>query len=110
MDVPVMLMAAGLVALLGAATAGLAVSSRDRGVSHTPDPRLQAVLSALPGADCGACGSRSCLATAAGIVSGALPSDACKTGGIGVAKTVASAAGLTPACDPAGHDGIRRLN
>lgn len=94
MDVPVTLMAAGLVALLGAATAGLAVSSRGRGASHTPDPRLQAVLSALPGADCGACGNRSCLATAAGIVSGALPMDACRTGGSAVAGAVAGAVGL----------------
>ncbi len=96
MDVPVMLMAAGLIALLGAATAGLAVSSRGRRISHTPDPRLQAVLSALPGADCGVCGNRSCLATAVGIVSGALPAGACRTGGSAVAAAVTRVQGLAP--------------
>ena len=105
-----MLMAAGLIALLGAATAGLAVSSRDRGASHTPDPRLQAVLSALPGADCGACGNRSCLATAADIVSGALPADACRAGGIVVAAAVASAADPASSSVPTGPGGAERLN
>ena len=88
-----MLMAAGLIALLGAATAGLAVSSTRQRHPHAPDPRLQAVLAALPGADCGACGSRSCLATAVGIANGSLPYDACKTGGADVARAVAQATG-----------------
>jgi Na+-translocating ferredoxin:NAD+ oxidoreductase RNF subunit RnfB len=94
MDVPVMLMAAGLIALLGAATAGLAVSSTRHRHTHIADPRLQAVLKALPGADCGACGNRSCLATAVGVVEGALPCDACKTGGPDVACAVEMAAGI----------------
>lgn len=96
MDVPVMLMAAGLIALLGAATAGIAVTSTRQRHPHAPDARLQAVLAALPGADCGACGSRSCLATAVGIANGSLAHDACKTGGVAVARVVAIAAGDLP--------------
>jgi Na+-translocating ferredoxin:NAD+ oxidoreductase RNF subunit RnfB len=105
-NVPMMLMAAGLIALLGAATAGLAVSSTRQRHPHAPDLRLQAVLAALPGADCGACGSRSCLATAVGVANGSLPEDACKSGGDKVARAVAEAVGRgtadgrTPATGP----------
>jgi Na+-translocating ferredoxin:NAD+ oxidoreductase subunit B len=94
-DVPVMLMAAGLIALLGAATAGLAVTSTRQRHPHAPDARLQAVLAALPGADCGKCGGRSCLSTAVGIANGTLPIDACKSGGAAVARAVAAATGRT---------------
>lgn len=86
-----MLMAAGLVALLGAATAGLAQSTTRQRATHVPDPRLQAVLAALPGADCGACGSRSCLGTAVGVANGSLPIDSCRSGGSDVARAVAAA-------------------
>jgi Na+-translocating ferredoxin:NAD+ oxidoreductase subunit B len=95
-DVPMMLMAAGLIALLGAATAGLAVNSTRQRHPHAPDARLQAVLAALPGADCGKCGGRSCLSTAVGIANGSLPHDACKSGGAAVASAVAAATGTTP--------------
>jgi electron transport complex protein RnfB len=104
-DVPVMLMAAGLIALLGAATAGLAVTSKHQRHHHAPDPRLQAVLAALPGADCGKCGGRSCLSTAVGIANGSLPRNACKTGGAPVARAVALAIGEVPiTADSGGPD------
>ncbi len=59
-----------------------------------------AVLSVLPGANCGLCGSTSCLATARGMASGRLRADACVAGGpatAGAVQLVLEQAGGAPA-------------
>ncbi|PKQ36989.1 MAG: hypothetical protein CVT59_09980 [Actinobacteria bacterium HGW-Actinobacteria-1] len=62
------------------------------------DPRVEAVASALPGANCGACGNPSCFAVAEAIVEGTMPVTACVAGGKSVAEAVASLMG-SDSCD-----------
>lgn len=49
------------------------------------DPKEEAVLIALPGANCGACGYPGCAGFAAAVVSGKAPVDGCPVGGPSVA-------------------------
>ncbi|TDB39743.1 MAG: electron transporter RnfB [Actinobacteria bacterium] len=62
------------------------------------DPRVEAVASALPGANCGACGNPSCFAVAEAIVEGAMPVTACVAGGKSVAESIAALMG-SGSCD-----------
>lgn len=57
------------------------------------DPRVEAVLSILPGANCGACGNPSCFGAAEAIVAGAAPVTTCTAGGQSVADAIADALG-----------------
>ena len=57
----------------------------------TPPPGVTAVLGALPGGNCGACGNRSCFATAEAIAAGRIADDACVAGGPATARAVAVA-------------------
>ena len=52
---------------------------------------LGAVLEALPGGNCGACGRASCFATAEAMLSGRAPATACTAGGATTALAVAAA-------------------
>ena len=52
-----------------------------------------AVLKALPGGNCGACGNSTCFATARGIAHGRLPDTACVAGGDDTAHEVRQAVG-----------------
>ncbi len=61
------------------------------------DPRVESVLAALPGANCGACGNPSCFVAAAAIVAGNAPVNACTAGGQAVADAVAAILG-TESC------------
>lgn len=45
------------------------------------DPREQAVIDALPGLNCGACGFVGCAECAKAIIEGKAPTSACKVGG-----------------------------
>lgn len=71
---------------------GLAVASRIFYV-YT-DPRIDEVLSILPGANCGGCGYAGCSGAADAIVKGQAPPNACVVGGDEVAAKVASILGL----------------
>ncbi|MCE5203695.1 MAG: RnfABCDGE type electron transport complex subunit B [Coriobacteriales bacterium] len=86
------LKAVGALALLGVVSAAL-LSVAARRFHVEVDPRVEAVASALPGANCGACGNPSCFAVAEGIVAGTLPVNACVAGGPSVADSVASLMG-----------------
>lgn len=86
------LKAVGALASLGViAAAMLAVAARKFHVEV--DPLVESVASALPGANCGACGNPSCFAVAEAMVAGTMPATACVAGGKSVAETVASLIG-----------------
>ncbi|MBW1975920.1 MAG: RnfABCDGE type electron transport complex subunit B [Deltaproteobacteria bacterium] len=77
----------GLVAGLG-----LAVASKVFYV-YT-DPRIDEVLDALPGANCGGCGYAGCSGAAEAIVKGEAPPNVCVAGGDEVAKKIADILGI----------------
>ncbi len=56
-----------------------------------PPPGVTAVLGALPGGNCGACGNSSCFATAEAIAAGREAADTCVAGGQVTARAVAVA-------------------
>ena len=58
------------------------------------DPRVGAVLEALPGINCGACGFASCHALAEAAVKGDVPPNSCVVGGNSVATQVAAVLGI----------------
>lgn len=60
---------------------------------NTADPKETAIINALPGVDCGACGYESCAACGVAIFSGEAPFDACPVGGMPTAKAVATILG-----------------
>lgn len=91
------LKAVGALASLGVvAAAMLAIAARKFHVEV--DPLVESVASALPGANCGACGNPSCFAVAEAIVAGTLPANACIAGGQTVADAVGQLVGAD-ACD-----------
>ena len=61
------------------------------------DPRVEAVLDALPGANCGGCGVVGCADYAKAVVEGALPPDKCTVGGPAVAQEIADILGIEAA-------------
>jgi len=86
------LKAVGALASLGVvAAAMLAIAAQKFHVEV--DPLVESVASALPGANCGACGNPSCFAVAEGIVAGRLPATACVAGGQAVAEAVSQLVG-----------------
>ena len=58
------------------------------------DPKVEAVLGALPGANCGGCGYPGCPGLAAAIASGKAPVNACPVGGAKVAAVIAEIMGV----------------
>ncbi len=58
------------------------------------DARVEEVLAALPGSNCGACGNPSCFTVAMAIVAETMPVTACVAGGQPVADTVAGIMGV----------------
>lgn len=60
------------------------------------DPRIEEVLSALPGVNCGACGYSGCAAAAAGVVKGECGPDVCLIGSAEVTAAVASVMNMEP--------------
>lgn len=61
------------------------------------DDRVVAVIDALPGANCGACGFPGCAGLAEAIVAGSAPVNACPVGGQPVADNVADIMGVNSA-------------
>ncbi len=58
------------------------------------DPRVEAILEALPGANCGGCGYPGCGGCASAIVAGNAPVNACPVGGAGVAAKIGEIMGV----------------
>ncbi len=88
-----MIGAATLMVVLGlVAAVGLAFASKVFYVES--DPRIDEVLEALPGANCGGCGYPGCSSMAEAIVKGEAPVDGCVAGGPDAAKAVGAAMGV----------------
>ena len=82
-----------LLGMLGAGFGvGLAIAARHFHVQM--DPRVEEVLAALPGANCGSCGYAGCAGYAAAVVKGEAPPDACSPGGPKCAALIAAILGL----------------
>jgi len=58
------------------------------------DPRVERVLAALPGANCGGCGLVGCAEYAEAVVAGKAPPDKCPVGGSSCARKIADILGL----------------
>lgn len=74
--------------------AGVALAAASKKFHVEADPRVEAVLSVLPGANCGACGAPSCFAAAEAMVADTIPVTGCTAGGQAVADGVAEALGV----------------
>lgn len=72
---------------VGGALGAVLLAPQGRGPEHV-DPCVAAVLSVLPGGNCGACGNDSCFTAAAAIVAGEAPPSVCVTGGEQTAAAV----------------------
>ncbi|HQE04664.1 MAG: Fe-S cluster domain-containing protein [Tepidanaerobacteraceae bacterium] len=72
---------------------GLAIAFKKLAVET--DPREEAVIGALPGANCGACGYPGCSGLAKAIVEGKAPVNACPVGGAKVAAVIAEIMGVS---------------
>jgi electron transport complex protein RnfB len=72
--------------------AGLAFASKKFAVKT--DPRVQEVLEALPGANCGACGYPGCAGYAAAVVSGDAAPNLCSPGGVETTHSICEVLGL----------------
>jgi len=59
------------------------------------DPRLQAIINELPGANCGGCGFAGCDQYAAAVLSGEAPVNKCPVGGVSCATALAKLLGAT---------------
>ncbi|MDO4721234.1 MAG: Fe-S cluster domain-containing protein, partial [Peptostreptococcaceae bacterium] len=73
--------------------AGLAYASQKFAVEV--DPKEEAILNTLPGANCGGCGFPGCGGLAAAIAKGDAPVNACPVGGAEVANAIAEIMGVT---------------
>jgi Na+-translocating ferredoxin:NAD+ oxidoreductase RNF subunit RnfB len=93
MDLTLILKAALALAGLGLLAAAV-LSTASRRFYVETDPRIDAILSALPGSNCGACGNPSCFAAAEEMVAGVLPPTACVAGGQSGADAVSDVLGV----------------
>ena len=59
------------------------------------DPRLDEIIEALPGANCGGCGYAGCADCAAHILNGTAPVNACPVGGAASTKRIGAVLGVT---------------
>ncbi len=80
--------------LLGAAFATLLALSFKKFAVHV-DPKVESVLGALPGSNCGACGFAGCLALAEAMAAGKAEADGCVAGGNSTAQAVAAVLGVS---------------
>ncbi len=87
-------------AVLGAVF-GLSLYIGSRVFAVEVDPRIDAIIDALPGANCGACGFGGCRAYAEGVVLKGLPIDMCVPGGAESCEIVSKIMGVeATAADP----------
>ena len=88
--------------LIGAAFGGLLAFAAQK-FSVETDPKLDEVLAALPGANCGACGFPGCAGLAEAIVSGEAKVGTCPVGGPTVAAVIGGIMGLVNPSDGLDH-------
>ncbi len=80
----------GGIGLIAAATLGVAAKK----FAVEVDPREAAILEALPGANCGACGEPGCSGYAKGVAEGRLAPTLCTPGGSDTVKAIADILGI----------------
>lgn len=80
----------GGIGLVASATLGLA----SKKFAVEVDPREEALLEALPGANCGACGEPGCSGYAKGVAEGRLPANLCTPGGSETMQAIADILGI----------------
>ena len=80
----------GGIGLVAAAALGVAAKK----FAVEVDPRELAILEALPGANCGACGLAGCSAYAKGVVDGSLAPNLCPPGGAAAVEAIAHIMGV----------------
>ncbi len=93
MDPLLMLLAGGTLGLLSIG-AGYALGWASRTFHVEIDPRVEAVLGVLPGANCGGCGYVGCASYAEAVVLAGAPPDKCPVGGASCAQAVAKILGV----------------
>lgn len=93
MDMTLVLKAVLSLSFIGLIAAAL-LSTASRKFHVEVDERVEAVLAALPGANCGACGNPSCFGAAEAIVAGTAPVSACVAGGQAVMQAIAETLGV----------------
>lgn len=93
MDPIIWLMAGGTMLVLSIC-AGYALGWANRAFHVEVDPRIEAVLAALPGANCGGCGYVGCASYAEAVVAAGAPPDKCPVGGASCAEQVARIVGV----------------
>ncbi|MBN1193711.1 MAG: RnfABCDGE type electron transport complex subunit B [Coriobacteriia bacterium] len=92
MDYLLIAKAVGALSVIGLVTSAILATAAKR--FHVEvDPKVEAVFEALPGSNCGACGSASCFAAAEAIAAGEKPVDTCVAGGQSVANSIAALMG-----------------
>jgi len=72
----------------------LILAVADKKLAVKEDPRVEKILEALPGANCGACGYAGCAAYAAAIVNDNAAIDLCKPGGNNVLEKISEIMGV----------------
>ncbi len=93
MTVITIILACGTMLLL-AVLAAYALGWADRVFRIPADPRLEAVLAALPGVNCGGCGYVGCGEYAAAVVAGSVEVNKCTVGGVSCAAALAGILGV----------------
>jgi RnfABCDGE-type electron transport complex B subunit len=73
---------------------GLALSLASKKFAVALDPREEALLKALPGTNCGACGFPGCQGMAKAVLEGEAPTNACTAGGEEVTRNVSAIMGV----------------
>jgi len=93
-DLTLILKAVAALSLLGAISVALLATAAQKFAIEV-DPNIEAILDALPGANCGACGNPSCFAAAEAIAAGRAPATTCVAGGKSTAEAIAALLGET---------------
>ena len=92
MDIALVLKAVLALSVLGVISVVLLATAAQKFAVEV-DPNVEAILKALPGANCGACGNPSCFAAAEAIGAGRAPATTCVAGGKSTAEAIAEILG-----------------
>jgi electron transport complex protein RnfB len=91
-DLALVLKAVLALSVLGVISVALLATAATRFAIEV-DPNIEAILNALPGANCGACGNPSCFAAAEAIAAGRASATTCVAGGKSTAEAIAGILG-----------------
>lgn len=92
METTAILVATGVIGALGAGLGAVLAFAGEK-LKVEVDPRLEALIEALPNLNCGACGFAGCAAAAEAMLEGTAPLNACVVGGQETASAVGAVLG-----------------